>query len=86
MLLSIGWDYCGMPSEKASAPAAPAAASLSGKATEEFTALKHSLIEIVSWEISPNSWDKIQIIYPTPADEKQARSFLASRQLPSPEM
>lgn len=70
-----------------SVPSAPrAAAPIAGKASDEFTALKHSLSDIASWEISPNSWDKIQIAYPKQGTEKQARAFLSAVQLPTPEM
>ena len=48
---------------QATAPSVPAAKPVSGKASETFNALKRALNEIASWEMSPNSWDKIQIIY-----------------------
>jgi hypothetical protein len=73
-------------SPSVSVPRAPAAAALSGKASEEFNALKQSLSDVASWEISPNYWDKIQIAYRSPGSEKQARAFLKALELPTPEM
>lgn len=67
-------------------PSAPAAKSLGGKSAEEFTLLKRSLNEIASWEISPNRYDKIRIIYPIMGSEQQARAFVKTIQLPTPEM
>lgn len=67
------------------APVAPAAA-LSGKAQEEFGMLKRSLNEIASWDMSPNTWDKIQIIYSGTGSDKQAKGFIASIELPTPQM
>ena len=64
----------------------PAAAPVSGKATETFTALKRALNEIASWEMSPNSWDKIQIVYAAKGNDKQAKSFILAIQLPTPPM
>ena len=69
-----------------SAPRAPVAKPVNEQSRNEFNALKHNLSDIASWEISPNSWDKIQIIYATGASEKQARAFLSSVELPTPEM
>jgi hypothetical protein len=69
------------------APSAPSARPVSGKASEEFVALKRSLNEIASWEISPNSWDKIQINYAERrGKEPEARAFLKAIQLATPEM
>jgi len=67
-----------------SAPKMPVARAVSGKATEEFQALKNNLDEIDSWDASPNDWDKIQIIYPFTGNEQQAKSFLSALQLPVP--
>ena len=52
---------------------------------EEFEALKHSL-HIDSWEMSPNAWADIQIIYTTHGTEQQARTFLKAIELSTPEM
>ena len=52
---------------------------------EEFEALKKSL-GIESWEMSPNNWDAIQIIYTRGGSEQQAQSYIAAIQLPMPEM
>jgi hypothetical protein len=66
------------------APSVPAAKPV-GAGKEEFTALKHQL-NIESWEMSPNGWDKIQITYTSSGNEAQARSFLSAIELPTPEM
>ena len=67
--------------QKPSVPAAkPVAAS-----KEEFEALKHSL-NIESWEMSPNAWVDIQIIYTTSGGEQQARAYLKAIELSTPEM
>ena len=52
---------------------------------EEFEALKHSL-NIESWEMSPNAWADIQIIYTTKGSEQQARTFLKAIELSTPDM
>ncbi len=57
------------------APSVPAAKSVSGKAAEEFTALKQSLGS-ASWEMAPNSWDAVQIAYVKRGTEQQARAFV----------
>jgi hypothetical protein len=56
------------------APAIPQAKPISGKAAEEFSALKQSL-NMASWEMAPNSWDAVQIAYTKKGNEQQARSF-----------
>ena len=48
--------------------------------------LKRSLNEIASWDMSPNNWDKIQIIYSGTGTDKQAKGFIAAIELPTPEM
>lgn len=68
------------------APSVPASPSVSGKASESFKALKQSLSGIASWEMSPNTWDKIQLIYTSQGNEVQAKGFLFALQLPMPEM
>jgi len=68
------------------APKIPAAKPVAGKAAEEFGSLKRSLSEVPSWEMSPNSWDKIQIAYTKTGSEEQARSFLKAIELPTPDM
>jgi len=67
-------------------PSAPAAKPMAAKSSEEFTQLKRSLNEIASWEISPNDYSKIPLIYKTMGTEQQARSFVKAIQLPTPEM
>jgi hypothetical protein len=67
-------------------PNVPSSSGVSAQSSAEFTALKHSLDSIPSWEMSPNSWDKIQIAYPFLGKEQQAKSFLSAIQLPVPEM
>jgi hypothetical protein len=68
------------------APSVPSTRGINDKANAEFIALKHNLDSMASWEMSPNNWDKIQIAYPIAGNEAQTRSFLASVQLPTPEM
>ena len=67
-------------------PNVPSSRGLNENAKAEFTALKSNLSGIASWERSPNNWDAIQIAYPFPAKENQARAFLAAIQLPTPDM
>lgn len=62
------------------APAVPTSKPVSGKAAEEFTALKSSLSS-ASWEMAPNSWDAIQIAYAKRGAEQQARSFVSVIQI-----
>lgn len=68
------------------APSVPAARPLSGKAAEEFTILKRQLDEIASWEMAPNKWADIQIIYTRTGGEDAARGLLTALALPTPEM
>jgi len=68
------------------APAVPSTRGVSSKASAEFTALKHNLDSIPSWDATPNNWDAIQIAYPFGGKEQQARTFLTAIQLPTPEM
>ena len=65
------------PVAQKSAPKPPEARPVSNEAANEFSALKRQLSEISSWEVSPDSWDRMQIIYPVPGEEKQAKSFLS---------
>ncbi|MFA6489489.1 MAG: hypothetical protein WCT52_02305 [Candidatus Micrarchaeia archaeon] len=67
------------------APAVPASRPVSGKATEEFTALKHEL-NVESWDMAPNNWDAIQIAYAKRGTEQQARSFVAVIQIKQQEI
>lgn len=67
------------------APSVPAAKPVSSKASEEFASFKHQL-GIDSWEMSPNSWDKIQIAYTTQATKEQALSFAKAIELPDKEI
>ncbi|MEM4554951.1 MAG: hypothetical protein QXT25_03830 [Candidatus Anstonellaceae archaeon] len=65
-------------------PSVPKAKPVSSS-REEFEALKKS-INLASWEMSPNNWDKIQIIYTTKGSEAEARNFLKSIRLQSENM
>ncbi len=67
-------------------PSVPSTHGINEKSSAEFTALKHSLDSIPSWEMSPNNWDKIQIAYPFTGKDQQAKSFLSAIQLPMPDM
>ena len=64
-----------MPSAQRSAPAVPSSKPVTGKASEEFNALKHEL-NVESWDMAPNNWDAIQIAYSKRGTEQQARSFI----------
>jgi len=64
-----------MPSAQRAAPAVPSSRPVSGKAAEEFSALKSSL-GMASWEMAPNNWDAVQIAYVLRGTEQQARSFI----------
>ena len=75
-----------MAEKQKSTPKVPSFAPMAGKAAEEFDKLKRSLNEIPSWEMSPNNWDGIQIIYSKAGTEEQARSFLKAVGLPTPDM
>lgn len=66
-------------------PSVPAAKPITEKGNAEFAALKHEL-SINSWEMSPNQWDKIQIIYTAFGKEQQAKCFLSAIELPQQEM
>ena len=67
-------------------PNVPSSRGINENAREEFNALKSNLSGIASWEMSPNTWDAIQIAYPFAAKENQARTFLAAIQLHTPDM
>ena len=84
-LISLAEKYMVMPLMK-QVPNVPSSRGINESAVAEFTALKSNLSGIASWEMSPNSWDAIQIAYPFTAKENQARAFLAAIQLPTPEM
>lgn len=68
------------------APVLPPAKPLSGKHIEEFTQLKRQLNEQNSWELTPGSWDAMQIIYTSAGNEKQARAYIGAIELATPEM
>lgn len=67
--------------QKPSVPSAKPVAT----SREEFDALKKSF-NIESWEMSPNAWADIQIIYTTRGSEQLARGFLKAVELSTPEM
>ncbi len=75
-----------MGERQKSTPKVPSAAPVSGKAAEAFDSLKRSLNEMPSWEMSPNNWDGIQIIYTKAGNEGQARDFIRAIELPTPDM
>lgn len=68
------------------APVLPPAKPLSGRHAEEFTQLKRQLSEQGAWELTPDSWDTIQIAYTATGDEKQARAYISAIELSTPEM
>ncbi len=63
-------------------PQVPAAKPITKEAAQQFTELKRQLNEITSWELAPNSWDKIQIAYTETGNEAQARQFYLAVQPP----
>jgi len=67
--------------QKPSVPSAKPVAT----SREEFNALKMTF-NIESWEMSPNAWADIQIIYTTRGSEQQARTYLKTIELSTPEM
>lgn len=67
------------------APAVPAARAVSAQASQEFASLKQQL-NVESWEMTPSSWDKIQIAYSGQGSEQQARSFVAAIELKQQEI
>ena len=75
-----------MAEKQKATPKVPTAAPVSGKAAEAFDSLKRSLNEMPAWEMSPNNWDGIQIIYTKSGTEEQARNFLKAVELPTPDM
>jgi hypothetical protein len=56
-------------------PSVPVAKPLTKQAQQQFSELKRQLNEITSWELAPNSWDKVQIAYTETGNEPQARQF-----------
>lgn len=62
----------------AQAPSIPAAANVSMEAKAHFQSLKGELGHIVSWNLSPNSWDRIQIKYAEKGTEEQARAMVGA--------
>ncbi len=59
------------------APVAPAAAPVSSQAAAHFMELKRGLGEIVSWELTSNTWDKLMMTFGEAGSEQQARTFAA---------
>jgi len=84
-LISLEEKYICMVSMK-QLPSVPSTRGINEKANAEFTALKHNLDSIPSWDATPNNWDAIQIAYPFTGKEQQARAFLSAIQLPVPQM
>jgi len=67
--------------QKPSVPSAKPVAT----SREEFDALKKAF-NIESWEMSPNFWADIQIIYTAKGSEQQARTYLKAIELSTPDM
>ena len=67
--------------QKPSVPSAKPVAT----SREEFNALKMAL-NVESWEMSPNAWAGIQIIYNAKGTEQQARTYLKAIELSTPDM
>ena len=59
-------------------PQIPVAKPITKEAEKKFSELKRQLNEITSWELAPNSWDKVQIAYTETGSESQARQFYAA--------
>ena len=64
----------------ASAPAAPLAAPISDKAVAEYQALKRSLNELASWELSGAGFDTLPMMFTEGGNEQQARSLAQALQ------
>ena len=60
----------------AQAPSIPAAASVSAEAKAHFQELKRELGRIASWELTPNTWGRIQIKYTEKGNEAQAKAMV----------
>jgi len=73
------------PAAQRSTPSVPAARPISSQAKDEFTSLKQQL-DIESWEMTPNEWDKIQLAYVKTGMEQQARSFVKAIELQQQEI
>ena len=63
-------------------PTIPSTREITKEAQQKFTELKRQLNEITSWELAPNSWDKVQIAYTETGKEAQARQFYAAISMP----
>jgi len=61
----------------ARAPTMPQAAQVSSQAQQEFQQLKRELSDIASWELAPNSWDRIKMAFSEKGDESLAGTFVA---------
>ncbi len=64
------------------APQVPSAGPISQESQQKFNELKRQLNEITSWELAPNSWDKVQIAYSETGNESQARQLYIALQPP----
>ena len=64
----------------ARAPAAPVSAPLSDKAVAEYQALKRSLNELSSWELSGSGYDTCPMMFSEGGNEQQARSLAQALQ------
>lgn len=64
----------------ARAPAAPVSAPLSDKAVAEYQALKRSLNELASWELSGSGFDTLPMMFTEGGNEQQARALAQALQ------
>ncbi len=62
---------------QAARPQLPQAAKISGEAQAQFLKLKRELSEIASWELAPNTWDRIKLEFSEGGTEAQANAFMA---------
>ncbi len=65
---------------QARAPAAPVSAPLSDKAVAEYQALKRSLNELASWELSGSGFDTCPMMFSESGNEQHARNFAQALQ------
>lgn len=66
-----------LTSAPARAPSVPAGVQVSSQARQEFQQLKSELSDIASWELAPNTWDRIKMAFSETGDESLAGTFVA---------
>jgi len=74
----INVDANKMPMAVSQAPHIPSATPVGAEARAHFQSLKGELGHIVSWELSPNNWDRIRIKYTEKGNEAQAKALIGA--------